>query len=85
LVNGFQAEKYLEKVLILAPKRVDAYFCLGMYSYCNSRLGGFGNLIMQAGKDHRLVGLKHIEQAILNGGASQPLALKTLAWFFLYF
>ena len=83
LVNGFQADNHLEKALLLDSKRVDAYFGLGLYRYGNSRLGGFGNLIMQGGKDHRLVGLNHIEHAILNGGASQPLALKTLAWFYI--
>lgn len=83
LVNGFQADNHLEKALLLDPNLVDAYFGLGMYRYGNSRLGGFGNLIMQGGKDHRLVGLNHIEHAILNGGASQPLALKTLAWFYI--
>jgi len=83
LVNGFQADNHLEKALFLDPELVDAYFGLGMYRYGNSRLGGFGNLIMQGGKDHRLVGLNHIEHAILNGGASQPLALKTLAWFYI--
>ncbi|MBC8287794.1 MAG: hypothetical protein H8E42_10025 [Nitrospinae bacterium] len=83
LVNGFQADTHLERALLLGPELVDAYFGLGLYRYGNSRLGGFGNLIMQGGKDHRLVGLKHIEHAILNGGASQPLALKTLAWFYI--
>jgi hypothetical protein len=83
LVNGFQADNHLEKALLLDPKLVDAHFGLGMYRYGNSRLGGFGNLIMQGGKDHRLVGLNHIEHAILNGGAAQPLALKTLAWFYI--
>ncbi len=83
LINGFQADTHLEKALLLNPKLVDAYFGLGMYRYGNSRLGGFGNLIMQGGRDHRLVGLNHIEHAILNGGATQPLALKTLAWFYI--
>jgi hypothetical protein len=83
LVNGFQADNHLEKALLLDPKLVDANFGLGMYRYGNSRLGGFGNLIMQGGKDHRLVGLNHIEHSILNGGSSQPLALKTLAWFYI--
>lgn len=83
LINGFQADTHLERALFLNPGLVDAYFGLGMYRYGNSRLGGFGNLIMQGGKDHRLVGLNHIEHAILKGGASQPLALKTLAWFYI--
>jgi hypothetical protein len=38
---------------------------------------------MQGGKDLRLVGLNHIEHAILNGAAARPLALKTLAWFYI--
>ena len=83
LVNGFQADNHLEKALILNPKLVDAYFGLGMYRYGNSRLGGLGNLIMQGGKDLRLVGMNHIEHAILNGAAARPLALKTLAWFYI--
>ena len=64
LINGFQADNHLEKALLLDPKLVDTYFGLRMYRYGNSRLGGFGNLIMQGGKDHRLVGLNHIEYAI---------------------
>lgn len=83
LINGFQADTHLEKALLLDPKLFDAYLGLGMYRYGNSRLGGFGNLIMQGGRDHRLVGLNHIEHAISNGGATQPLALKTLAWFYI--
>ncbi len=83
LINGFQADNHLEKAISLDSALVDAYFGLGMYRYGNSRLGGFGNFIMQGGKDHRLVGLNHIEHAILNGAASQPLALKTLAWFYI--
>jgi len=83
LINGFQADNHLEKALILNPKLVDAYFGLGMYRYGNSRLGGLGNLIMQGGKDLRLVGMNHIEHAILNDAAAQPLALKTLAWFYI--
>ena len=83
LINGFQADTHLEKALVLNPKLVDAHFGLGMYRYGNSRLGGLGNLIMQGGKDLRLVGLNHIEHAILNGAAARPLALKTLAWFYI--
>ena len=83
LINGFQADNHLEKALILNPKLVDAYFGLGMYRYGNSRLGGLGNLIMQGGKDLRLVGMNHIEHAILNNAAARPLALKTLAWFYI--
>ena len=83
LINGFQADNHLEKALFLNPKLADAYFGLGMYRYGNSRLGGIGNLIMQGGKDLRLIGLNHIEHAILNGAAARPLALKTLAWFYI--
>ena len=83
LINGFHADTHLERALLLDPKLVDVHFGLGMYRYGNSRLGGFGNLIMQGGKDHRLVGLNHIENSILNGAVSQPLALKTLAWFYI--
>ena len=83
LLNGFQADNHLEKALLLNPNLVDAYFGLGMYRYGNSRLGGLGNLIMQGGKDLRLVGMNHIEHAILNQTATQPLALKTLAWFYI--
>ena len=83
LINGFQADNHLEEAISLNPALVDAYFGLGMYRYGNSRLGGLGNFIMQGGRDHRLVGLNHIEHAILKGAASQPLALKTLAWFYI--
>lgn len=83
LINGFQADNHLEKALLLNPKLVDAHFGLGLYRYGNSRLGGIGNLIMQGGKDMRRVGLNHIEQAILSGAAAHPLALKTLAWFYI--
>ena len=83
LINGFQADNHLEKALFLNPKLADAYFGLGMYRYGNSRLGGLGNLMMQGGKDLRLIGLNHIEHAILNGAAARPLALKTLAWFYI--
>ena len=83
LINGFQADNHLEKALFLNPKLADAYFGLGMYRYGNSRLGGIGNLIMQGGKDLRLIGLNHIEHAILNGAVARPLALKTLAWFYI--
>lgn len=83
LINGFQADTHLEQALVLDPKLVDAYFGLGMYRYGNSRLGGLGNLIMQRGKDHRLLGMNHIEYAILKNAASQPLAMKTLAWFYI--
>jgi len=83
LINGFQADNHLERALLLNPNLADAYFGLGLYRYGNSRLGGLGNLIMQGGKDLRLVGLNHIEHAILNGASARPLALKTLAWFYI--
>jgi hypothetical protein len=83
LVNGFQADNHLEKALQLNPNLVDGYFGLGMYRYGNSRLGGVSNFIMQGGKDLRQVGLNHIEHAILEKASSLPLALKTLAWFYI--
>jgi hypothetical protein len=83
LVNGFQADNHLEKALQLNPNLVDGYFGLGMYRYGNSRLGGISNFIMQGGKDLRQVGLNHIEHAILKKASSLPLALKTLAWFYI--
>ncbi len=83
LINGFQADNHLEKALLLDPDLVDGYFGLGMYRYGNSRLGGIGNLIMQGGKDRRQAGLNHIEHAILKGASARPLAIKTLAWFYI--
>jgi tetratricopeptide (TPR) repeat protein len=83
LVNGFQADNHLEKALQLNPNLVDGYFGLGMYRYGNSRLGGVSNFIMQGGKDLRQVGINHIENAILKKASSLPLALKTLAWFYI--
>jgi tetratricopeptide (TPR) repeat protein len=83
LVNGFQADNHLEKALQLDPNLVDGYFGLGMYRYGNSRLGGVSNFIMQGGKDLRQLGLNHIEHAILKKATSLPLALKTLAWFYI--
>jgi tetratricopeptide (TPR) repeat protein len=83
LVNGFQADNHLEKALQLNPNLVDGYFGLGMYRYGNSRLGGVSNFIMQGGKDLRQLGLNHIELAILKKTSSLPLALKTLAWFYI--
>ena len=67
----------------LNPNLVDGYFGLGMYRYGNSRLGGVSNFIMQGGKDLRQVGINHIENAILKKASSLPLALKTLAWFYI--
>ncbi|MBC8283086.1 MAG: hypothetical protein H8E32_04675 [Nitrospinae bacterium] len=83
LVNGFQADNHLEEALQLNPELVDGYFGLGMYRYGNSRLGGIGNFIMQGGKDLRQVGLNHIEHSILKGASALPLAMKTLAWFYI--
>ncbi len=83
LVNGFQADNHLEQALQLNPSLVDGYFGLGMYRYGNSRLGGIGNFLMQGGKDLRQVGLNHIEHAILKGASALPLAMKTLAWFYI--
>lgn len=83
LVNGFQADRHLEEALQQNPELVDGYFGLGMYRYGNSRLGGIGNFIMQGGKDLRQVGLKHIQHAILKGAPALPLAMKTLAWFYI--
>jgi hypothetical protein len=83
LVNGFQADNHLEKALQLNPSLVNGYFGLGMYRYGNSRLGGVSNYIMQGGKDLRRVGLNYIEHAILKKASSLPLALKTLAWFYI--
>jgi hypothetical protein len=83
LVNGFSADTHLEKALSLDPGQIDAHFGLGIYRYGNSRLGGFGNFIMQSGRDLRQVGLDHIERAIKEKAPSKPLALKTLAWFYI--
>jgi len=83
LINGFQADNHLEQALVLNPNLVDGYFGLGMYRYGNSRLGGVGNFIMQGGRDLRQVGLNHIEHAILKKSSALPLAMKTLAWFYI--
>lgn len=83
LINGFRADNHLEKALALDPKQMDAHFGLGIYRYGNSRLGGIGNFIMQGGRDLRQKGLDHIEQAIRENAPSRPLALKTLAWFYI--
>jgi len=83
LINGFQADNHLEQALLLDPNRMDAHLGLGIYRYGNSRLGGLSNLILQAGKDQRLVGLRHIERAIRANGIATPLAVKTLAWFYI--
>lgn len=83
LVNGFSADTHLEKALSLDPSQIDAHFGLGIYRYGNSRLGGIGNFVMQRGRDMRQVGLDHIERAIKEQAPSKPLALKTLAWFYI--
>ena len=83
LVNGFRADNHLEKALDLDPNQTDAHFGLGIYRYGNSRLGGIGNFIMQGGRDLRQTGLDHIEHAIREKAPSRPLALKTLAWFYI--
>mgnify|MGYP005633017115 FL=1 len=83
LINGFQADDHLEEALFLDPEQVDAYFGLGLYRYGNSRLGGISNLLMQAGRDLRQVGLDHIEHAISHDSRTMPLALKTLTWFYI--
>jgi tetratricopeptide (TPR) repeat protein len=83
LINGFRADNHLEKALALDPNQVDAHFGLGIYRYGNSRLGGIGNFIMQGGRDLRQAGLDHIEHAIREKAPSRPLALKTLAWFYI--
>jgi len=83
LINGFFADTHLERALSLDPNQIDAHFGLGLYRYGNSRLGGIGNFIMQSGRDLRQVGLDHIERAIRGEAPSKPLALKTLAWFYI--
>ena len=59
LINGFYADTHLEKALSLDPNQIDAHFGLGLYRYGNSRLGGFGNFIMQSGRDLRQIGHHH--------------------------
>jgi hypothetical protein len=83
LINGFRADNHLEKALALAPHHVDAHVGLGIYRYGNSRLGGFGNFLLQGGSDLREVGLNHLERAIQNNAPSKPLALKSLIWFYI--
>ncbi len=83
LINGFQADIHLEEALLLNPDQVDAHFGLGIYRYGNSRVGGLSNLIMQGGRDLRQVGIDHIEHAIRRDSLTMPLALKTLAWFYI--
>ncbi|MDP6334682.1 MAG: hypothetical protein QGI90_01960 [Nitrospinaceae bacterium] len=83
LINGLQADNHLEKSLEMDSARVDAHFGLGVYRYGNSRLGGLGNFIMQGGSDLREVGLNHLEQALRMNTGAKPLAMKTLAWFYI--
>ena len=83
LINGLQADNHFEKALELDSQRVDAYFGLGVYRYANSRLGGLGNFIMQGGNDLREVGLNHLERALQMNTRAKPLAMKTLAWFYI--
>lgn len=82
LINGFQADNHLEEALLLNPDQIDAHFGLGVYRYGNSRIGGLSNFIMQGGKDMRQVGIDHLEHAISSDSLTMPLALKTLAWFY---
>ncbi len=83
LINGFQADNHLEKALEINPDLLDAHLGLGIYRYGNSRLGGMGNFIMQGGKDRRREGVLHVERAIKEDALTRPLALKTLAWFYI--
>ena len=83
LMNGLKADNHLEDTLKLDPRHADAHVGLGVYRYGNTRLGGLGNLIMQGGRDHRQLGLTHIETALTYDIMSRPLALKTLIWFYI--
>jgi hypothetical protein len=83
LIDGLSADNHLEDALELDPGHADALVGLGVYRYGNTRLGGLGNLILQGGSDLRLVGLRHIETALEKEILSKPLALKTLAWFYI--
>ncbi|MDH3257018.1 MAG: hypothetical protein OEM27_05325 [Nitrospinota bacterium] len=83
LIDGLRADNHLEDALKLDPGHADAHVGLGVYRYGNTRLGGLGNFIMQGGSDLRLVGLRHIETALEKQILSRPLALKTLAWFYI--
>lgn len=83
LIDGLRADNHLEDALNLDPKHADAHVGLGIYRYGNTRLGGLGNFLLQGGKDLRLVGLKHIEDALETKILSKPLAIKTLIWFYL--
>ncbi|CAI2717458.1 hypothetical protein [Nitrospina watsonii] len=83
LIDGLRADNHLEDALVLAPHHADAHVGLGVYRYGNTRLGGFGNFLLQGGQDLRLTGLKHIESALKSEILSRPLALKTLIWFYI--
>jgi tetratricopeptide (TPR) repeat protein len=83
LIDGLSADNHLEDALKLDPSHADAHVGLGIYRYGNTRLGGLGNFIMQGGSDLRLVGLRHIETALEKEILSEPLALKTLIWFYI--
>jgi tetratricopeptide (TPR) repeat protein len=83
LIDGLRADNHLEDALELDPGHADAHVGLGVYRYGNTRLGGLGNFIMQGGSDLRLVGLRHLETALEKKILSRPLALKSLAWFYL--
>ncbi|KMP12530.1 hypothetical protein UR09_00220 [Candidatus Nitromaritima sp. SCGC AAA799-A02] len=83
LINGLQADNHLEKALELDSRLVDVHFGLGVYRYGNSRLGGLSNFIMQGGEDLREVGLDHIEESLRRNTGAKPLAMKTLAWFYI--
>jgi len=83
LIDGLRADNHLEDALELDPGHADAHVGLGIYRYGNTRLGGFGNFLLQGGRDLRLAGLKHIEDALQSKILSRPLALKTLIWFYL--
>lgn len=83
LIDGLAADNHFEDALKLDPDHADAHVGLGIYRYGNTRLGGLGNFIMQGGSDLRLVGLRHIETALEQQILSRPLAIKTLAWFYI--
>jgi tetratricopeptide (TPR) repeat protein len=83
LIDGLAADNHFEDALELDPDHADAHVGLGIYRYGNTRLGGLGNFLMQGGNDLRLVGLRHIEAALEQQILSRPLAIKTLAWFYI--
>ena len=83
LIDGLAADNHFEDALELDPDHADAHVGLGIYRYGNTRLGGLGNFLMQGGSDLRLVGLRHIEAALEQQILSRPLAIKTLAWFYI--